>query len=42
MIEVFVNYYSQENGCGILGSRYNGGVSGFDKERVNSVGGINV
>ena len=42
MKEVVVNYERQENGCDLLEPRYNGGVIGFDKESVNSVGGTNV
>ena len=40
--EVIVNYDRPKNGCDLLGSRENRGVSSFDKESVNIVGGMNV
>ena len=39
---VIVKYDSQENRCDLLDPRDNGGISGFDEESVNSVGGMNV
>ena len=41
MKEVVMKYDIQENGWDILEPRYNGGISGFDEERVNSVGVMN-
>ena len=42
MKEVIVKYDSQENGCNTLDPGDNGGVSGFDKESINIMGGINI
>ena len=42
MKEVVVKYDSRENVCDLLEPRYNGGVSSFDEESVNSVCGMNV
>ena len=40
--EVVVKYDIQEKVCDLLEARDNGGVSSFDEEIVNSVGGMNV
>ena len=42
MKEVVVKFDSQENGYDILKPRYNGGVIGYKKVSVNSVGSMNV
>ena len=37
-----MEYKRQENGCGLLDTRDNGDIIGFDEESVNSVGDMDV